>query len=72
MKNKNSVINLFPFVLGLIIISNMAHGQGKNKSGIQQTTKHYDIAAYVWPSYHPDDRAKIFWPMGIGEWETVI
>jgi len=34
--------------------------------------KKYDIAAYIWPSYHPDDRAKIFWPMGIGEWETVM
>lgn len=32
----------------------------------------YDIAAFVWPSYHPDDRAKIFWPKGIGEWETVM
>ena len=32
----------------------------------------YDVAAFVWPSYHPDDRAKIFWPMGIGEWETVM
>jgi hypothetical protein len=33
--------------------------------------KTYDIAAFVWPSYHPDDRAKIFWPEGIGEWQTV-
>lgn len=33
---------------------------------------HYDVAAFVWPSYHPDDRAKIFWPDGIGEWQTVI
>jgi hypothetical protein len=32
----------------------------------------YDVAAFIWPSYHPDDRAKIFWPMGIGEWETVL
>ena len=32
----------------------------------------YDVAAYVWPSYHPDDRARMFWPDGIGEWETVI
>jgi len=32
----------------------------------------YDIAAFVWPSYHPDDRAKIFWPDGIGEWQTVM
>lgn len=32
----------------------------------------YDIAAFVWPSYHADDRAKIFWPDGIGEWQTVM
>jgi len=32
----------------------------------------YDIAAYVWPSYHPDNRAKIFWPDGMGEWQTVL
>ena len=32
----------------------------------------YDIAAFVWPSYHPDDRAKIFWPEGIGEWQSVM
>ena len=34
--------------------------------------KRYDIAAFVWPSYHPDDRAKVFWPDGIGEWQTVV
>ncbi len=34
--------------------------------------KKYDVAAFVWPSYHPDDRAKIFWPEGIGEWQTVM
>ena len=36
------------------------------------TSRSYDIAAFVWPSYHPDDRAKIFWPDGIGEWQTVM
>lgn len=39
---------------------------------INKELKCYDVAAFVWPSYHPDDRAKIFWPMGIGEWETVM
>lgn len=34
--------------------------------------KKYDVAAFIWPSYHPDDRAKMFWPLGIGEWETVL
>jgi hypothetical protein len=37
-----------------------------------ESGKTYDIAAFVWPSYHPDDRAKIFWPDGIGEWQTVM
>ncbi|MGV8096847.1 MAG: glycoside hydrolase family 99-like domain-containing protein [Mangrovibacterium sp.] len=44
---------------------------------IAQTTqniqqKKYDIAAYFWPAYYPDDRAKIFWPEGTGEWETIL
>ena len=33
---------------------------------------HYDVAAFVWPSYYPDKRARIFWPLGIGEWEIVM
>jgi hypothetical protein len=38
---------------------------------VSNAQQNYDIAAFVWPSYHPDDRAKIFWPEGIGEWQTV-
>ena len=34
--------------------------------------KHYDVAAYIWPAYTGDEpRTRIFWPEGIGEWETV-
>ena len=34
--------------------------------------KKYDVAAYVWPAYTGDEtRARIFWPEGCGEWETV-
>ena len=33
----------------------------------------YDVAAYVYPAYCADDpRLRPFWPMGIGEWETVM
>ena len=33
----------------------------------------YDVAAYVYPAYAADDpRLRPFWPMGIGEWETVM
>ena len=32
----------------------------------------YDIAAYIWPAYTGKEmRSRIFWPEGIGEWQTV-
>jgi hypothetical protein len=32
----------------------------------------YDAAAYVWPSYTGDDpRTRMFWPEGMGEWQSV-
>lgn len=32
----------------------------------------FDVAAFVWPAYTGDElRTRIFWPEGIGEWETV-
>lgn len=32
----------------------------------------YDVAAYVWPAYTGDEkRARIFWPEGMGEWQSV-
>ena len=34
--------------------------------------KAYDIAAYVWPAYTGNDnRTRMFWREGIGEWQTV-
>ena len=34
--------------------------------------KKYDIAAYVWPSYTgKENRSRIFWEEGIGEWQSV-
>lgn len=55
------IISVF-LSLSLILSDDFVNAQKSNK---------YDIAAFVWPSYHPDDRAKIFWPNGIGEWQTV-
>ena len=32
----------------------------------------YDVGAYIWPAYTGDEpRTRIFWPEGMGEWETV-
>lgn len=34
--------------------------------------KPYDVAAYVWPAYTGDEpRTRLFWPEGIGEWQSV-
>ena len=34
--------------------------------------KNYDVAAYIWPAYTGDEkRTRIFWPEGIGEWQSV-
>lgn len=33
--------------------------------------KRYDIAAYIWPSYHYEPRMEHFWPEKDGEWYTV-
>lgn len=32
----------------------------------------YDVAAYVWPAYTGrETRTRMFWPEGMGEWQTV-
>jgi hypothetical protein len=31
----------------------------------------YDVAAYIWPSYHFEPRTEHFWPEKDGEWYTV-
>jgi len=65
MRYQNLELYVLSLCLGLLVTNNTAFAQKNNN-------KKYDIAAYVWPSYHPDDRAKIFWPDGIGEWQTVM
>ncbi len=67
MQTRRSGVLRVIFVCGLVGLCEGAWGQAETTP-----MKTYDIAAYVWPSYHPDDRAKVFWPMGIGEWETVM
>ena len=34
--------------------------------------KKYDVAAFIWPAYTGDEpRTRIFWPEGMGEWQSV-
>ena len=62
------VVTLFSNVLFL----NPVYSQTGGNNSAPDSDKKYDVAAIVWPSYHPDARAKIFWPDGIGEWQTVM
>lgn len=34
-------------------------------------SRKYDLAAYIWPSYHYEPRMEHFWPEKDGEWYTV-
>jgi hypothetical protein len=44
----------------------------KQSEGEKMNNK-YDIAAYVWPAFSGNDkRTKLFWPLGIGEWQSVM
>lgn len=39
----------------------------------KEIRQRYDVAAFLYPAYASDDpRLRPFWPMGIGEWETVM
>lgn len=35
-------------------------------------SKSYDVGAYVWPAYHDEKRSRLFFPRGMGEWESII
>jgi hypothetical protein len=69
MKFKQIYVLVFVLSIGFLLIPDNAESQNSDVPAKQ--TEFYDVAAFVWPSYHPDDRAKIFWPDGIGEWQTV-
>ena len=44
---------------------------GRNQQVLSK--QKYDVAAYLYPAYVSDDpRLRPFWPMGMGEWETVM
>jgi len=68
----NSRIRGVGWIVAVAVLSGTMAGGGAAAQEAAPQRKTYDIAAYVWPSYHREDRARIFWPMGIGEWETVM
>ncbi len=58
------------FLLTALLIFCAASLSGKTQKPERQK---YDVAAFLYPAYASDDpRLRPFWPMGIGEWETVM
>jgi hypothetical protein len=40
--------------------------------GIEKELNEYNVAAYIWPSCHHDERfGNMLWPEGTGEWEII-
>ncbi|MFV0420435.1 MAG: glycoside hydrolase family 99-like domain-containing protein [Dysgonomonas sp.] len=58
------------FIFAILMQASIGTITGQKKE--QSAKKKYDIAAFLYPAYASDDpRLRPFWPMGIGEWETV-
>ncbi len=67
----NFKINLWILgVTGLLIMSNLVSCTQKESN--EKLNHDYDVAAYIWPSCHHDERfGDMLWPEGIGEWEVI-
>jgi hypothetical protein len=72
MKKQKATIIVLVIAVGWLCMAVAHSNTDQNVPVNSEGERFYDVAAFVWPSYHPDDRAKIFWPMGIGECETVM
>lgn len=63
MKNRNWIVLLLLLSCGTTLFA---------QKKVNKKQK-YDVAAFLYPAYASDDpRLRPFWPMGIGEWETIM
>ena len=69
MKKIKPVHFICAFIIGSALSSCISGGNAQqNQPAIQE----YDIAAYIWPSCHHDERfGDMLWPDGMGEWEII-
>lgn len=57
------------FLAAIILLCTLPVHAKTQKNGCNK----YDVAAFLYPAYASDDpRLRPFWPLGIGEWETVM
>jgi len=58
--------------LTLVLVQILLVGCSSTKSASQVFEDGYDVAAYIWPSCHHDQRfGDMLWPDGEGEWEII-
>ena len=65
----------FAFMI-LMLISGLSSctrkDSGQNDQADEKRNGGYDLAAYIWPSCHHDERlGDMIWPEGMGEWEVI-
>lgn len=59
-------------VLTLIVAQALFVGCRRQRIGSHKSEDQYDVAAFVWPSCHHDERlGNVPWPDGTGEWEII-
>jgi len=59
-------------VLSIVIISSSFSCTQKEKAATEKVNDEYNVAAYIWPSCHNDERfGELLWPDGTGEWEII-
>jgi hypothetical protein len=59
-------------ILTIVMVQVLLVGCNSQKSKSHIFEDQYDVAAYVWPSCHHDERlGDIPWPDGTGEWEII-
>jgi len=69
MKTKYLILTVL--VLSLLISCNPKSEEEGDKH-ILKMDDEYDVAAYIWPSCHHDERfGDMLWPDGTGEWEII-
>ena len=69
MKIRTLIVIIVSSVFTLLL-NNQLDAQIKTKHPVK---KHYDVAAFYWPAYHPDTRFNDIhvFPDGKGEWEAI-
>lgn len=80
MKNKQELLNkrsifffsLLSICLTSLSFSNPQKEQPPKPVATKDKSKGYNVAAYVWPSCHHDERfGDMLWPEKTGEWEVI-